>query len=64
MDLYKLIGDLYNRKQQLDRTIASLEDLEAARKPVQAPVETGQGHRGARRRKSRRVQERQQNSDA
>jgi hypothetical protein len=30
MDLYKLIGDLYNRKQQLDRTIASLENLEAA----------------------------------
>ena len=64
MDLYKLIGDLYTRKQQLDRTIAVLEDLEAARKPVQAPVETGRGAPRPRRRNSRRVQERQQDSDA
>ena len=64
MDLYKLIGELYTRKQQLDRTIAALEDLEAAREPVQPPVETGQGQRGPLRRKSRRIQERQQGSDS
>jgi hypothetical protein len=63
MDLHKLINDLYTRKHQLDRTIAALEDLEAAREPVQPPVATGQGPRGPQRRKSRRAQERQQDSD-